>query len=108
MPKYWCTRGSFFMPPSNSTKSCISSISRPCAHLEQVLVELEAAVVLLVLLPLQEILLRCADGAVAQPLGIVAGEDELHRAEEPLVELGLLVGEVADAVADGDGCSSAR
>ncbi len=28
MPKYWCTRGSFLMPPSNSTKSCISSISR--------------------------------------------------------------------------------
>jgi hypothetical protein len=44
-----------------------------------------------------------ADGAVLQTLGIVAGEDELHRAEEPLVELRLLVGEVlADAVADGD------
>ena len=56
-----------------------------------------------VLLPLQEVLLRRADGAVLQPLGIVAGEDELHGAEEPLVELRLLVGEaLADAVADGD------
>ena len=104
MPKYWCTRGSFFTPPSNSTKSCISSISRSLlAHLEQILVQLEAAVVLLVLLPLQEVLLRRADGAVLQPLGVVAGEDELHGAEEPRVELRLLVGEVlADAVADGD------
>ena len=73
------------------------------AHLEQVLVQLEAAVVRFVLLPLQEILLRRADGAVLQALGIVAGEDELHGAEEPLVELGLLVGKVLpDAVADGD------
>ena len=56
-----------------------------------------------VLLPLQEILLRRADGAVLQPLGVVAGEDELHGAEEPRVELRLLVGKaLADAVADGD------
>ena len=75
-PKYWCARGSFFTPPSKSTKSCISSISRSfAAHLEQVLVQLEAAVVRLVLLPLQEVLLRRADGAVLQPLGVVAGED---------------------------------
>ena len=33
MPKYWCARGNFFMPPSNSTKSCISSISRSLAHI---------------------------------------------------------------------------
>ena len=71
------------------------------AHLEQVLVQLEAAVVLLVLLPRQEILLRRADGAVAQPLGVVAGKDELHSAEEPFVELGSLVGDaLADAVAN--------
>ena len=103
-PKYWCTRGSFFTPPSKSTKSCISSISRSLrAHLEQVLVELEAAVVRLVFLPLQEILLRRADRAVLQALGVVAGEDELHRAEEPLVEHRLLVGQaLPDAVADGD------
>ena len=56
-----------------------------------------------VLLPLQEIFLLRADGAVLQPLGVVAGEDELHGAEEPLVELRLLVGEaLPDAVADGD------
>jgi hypothetical protein len=58
------------------------------AHLQQVLVELEAAVVGLVFLPLQEVLLRRADGAVLQPLGVVARKDELHRAEEPGVELG--------------------
>ena len=70
-------------------------------HLEQVLVELEAGVVLLVFLPLQEIFLLRADGAVLQALGVVAGEDELHRAEEPGVELRLLVGQVlADAVAN--------
>ena len=73
------------------------------AHLEQVLVELEAAVVLLVFLPPEKILLRRADRAVLQAFGVVAGEDELHRAEEPLVEFRLLVGEaLADAVADGD------
>ena len=33
MPKYWCTRGSFFTPPSKSTKSCISSISRSFSHI---------------------------------------------------------------------------
>ena len=104
MPKYWCTRGSFFMPPSNSTKSCISSISRSLRHiLSRYLSSLKRLSSCFVLLPLQEILLRGADGAVSQALGIVAGEDELHRAEEPLVELGLLVGEVlADAVADAD------
>ncbi len=79
------------------------------AHLEQVLVQLEAAVVRFVFLPLQEVLLRRADGAVPQPLGVVAGEDELHGGEEPLVELRLLVREaLADAVADARrGCSSA-
>jgi hypothetical protein len=72
------------------------------AHLQQVLVELEAAVVGLVFLPLQEVLLRRADGAVLQPLGVVAREDELHRAEEPGIELWRLVRQVLpDAVADG-------
>ena len=32
-PKYWCARGSFFTPPSKSTKSCISSISRSLRHI---------------------------------------------------------------------------
>ena len=104
MPKYWCTRGSFFTPPSKSTKSCISSISRSLRHiLSRYLSSLKRLLSCLVLLPLEEILLRRADGAVLQPLGVVAGEDELHRAEEPGVELRLLVGEaLADAVADGD------
>jgi hypothetical protein len=52
----------------------------------------EKAVVFFVLLPLEEILLLRADSAVLQALGIVTGEDELHGAEEPLVELGPLVG----------------
>jgi hypothetical protein len=73
------------------------------AHLEQILVQLEAAVVRLVLLPLEEILFRRADGAVLQPLGIVAGKDELHRREEPGIKRRLLVREaLPDAVADGD------
>ena len=42
------------------------------------------------------------DGAILQPFGIVAGKDELHRAEKPLVELRLLVGKIlADAVTNG-------
>ena len=73
------------------------------AHLEQVFVELEAAVVLLVFLPLEEVFLRRADGAVLQAFGVVAGEDELHRGEEPGVGLRLLVGEaLADAIAEAD------
>ena len=31
-PKYWCALGSFLIPPSKSTKSCINSISRSFAH----------------------------------------------------------------------------
>ena len=50
------------------------------AHLEQILVELEARVVRLVFLPLEEILLGRSDRPVAQALGIVPGEDDLHRA----------------------------
>ena len=42
--------------------------------------------------PLDEKLFRRADRAVAQPLGVTAGEQELHRAEKPLVEDLLLVG----------------
>ncbi len=104
MPKYWCARGSFFTPPSKSTKSCISSISRSLSHiLSRYLSSLKRLLSCFVLLPLQEVLLRRADGAVLQPLGVVAGEDELHGAEEPGVELRLLVGEaLPDAVADGD------
>ena len=71
------------------------------AHLEQVLVELEAAVVVFVLLPIEKELFRRADGAVPEALGIVAGKNELHRAEEPGVELRLLIGEIlTDTVAD--------
>ena len=73
------------------------------AHLEQVLVELEAAVVCFVLFPLEEILFLRLDRAVLQSLGIVPGEEELHRAEEPLVEFRALVREaLANAVADGN------
>ena len=68
MPKYWCTRGSFFTPPSKSTKSCISSISRSLSHiLSRYLSSLKRLLSCLVFLPLQEILLRRADGAVLQP-----------------------------------------
>src|SRR6266511_2242028 len=74
---------------------------RLAAQLEQILVQLEARVVLLVFLPLQEVLLFGTDRAVQQPFGIVAREDELHSAEEPFVEFRPLVGDaLADAVAD--------
>jgi hypothetical protein len=77
--------------------------ARFVAQLEQVFVELEAGVVLFVFLPLQEVLLLGADGAVLQPFGVVAGKDKLHGAEEPGIEFGLLVGEtLTDAVANAD------
>ena len=73
------------------------------AHLEQILVQLEAAVVFLVFLPAQEVFFLRANGAIAQPFGVVAGKDELHRREEPGVELRLLVRKIlADAVADAN------
>src|SRR5581483_2677219 len=54
-------------------------------------------------LPLDEMLLLRGDGAVAQALRAVAGEYELHRAEELLVENLLLVGDqLAHAVGDLD------
>ena len=71
------------------------------AQLEQILVQLETAVVLLVFFPLEEVFLRRADGAVLQAFRVVAGKDELHCAEEPGVEIRQLVRQVLpDAVAD--------
>ena len=73
------------------------------AHLQQVLVQLEAAVVCLVFLPGQKELCGCADGAVLHPFGIVARHDQLHGAEEPCVELGLLVRQaLPNAIANAD------
>ena len=73
------------------------------AHLQQIFVQLEAAVVLLVLFPPQKVFLRRPHSAVLQALRVVAGEDELHCAKESLIELGLLIGKaLADAVADAD------
>src|SRR4051794_24480101 len=73
------------------------------AHLEKVLVQLETAVVGFVLFPPKKELLGCPDAAVLQPLGVVTGKDELNRAEEPSIELGLLVREIlADAVTNSD------
>ena len=73
------------------------------AHLQQILIKLKAAVVLLIFFPFEEILLFGSDGTVAQPFGIIAGEYNLDCGEEPLVELFLLVGkQLADAVANGD------
>ena len=75
-------------------------------HLQEVLVQLVAAVVLFVLLPPEEIFLLCADGAVFQPVRVIACKYELHCGKEPLVELGLLIGkELTDAVADRDGAA---
>ena len=73
------------------------------AHLEQVLVELGARIIVLVFLPPQEVLLFGLDGPEGQTLGVVSGENELDGPEEPLVEFGSLVGQVLpDAVPDGD------
>src|SRR5947209_996898 len=73
------------------------------AHLQKILVELKVRVVRLVLLPFEEIILGRSDRPITQALGIVAGEDDLHRTKKPAVELRLLIGEqLPDAVAYGD------
>src|ERR1019366_6235829 len=73
------------------------------AHLQQIFVQLEAAVVLLVLFPPQKVFLRRPHSAILQALGVVAGKNELHCAKEALIELRLLVGKaLPDAVADAD------
>ena len=64
------------------------------AQLAQILVQLVAAVVGLVFLPGQKVFGRRANGAVLQPFGIIARQNQLHGAEKPLVKLRLLVGEV--------------
>ena len=71
------------------------------AELEQVFVQFEAGVVFFVFLPLEEVFFLGADGSVLQSFAVVAGKDELHGAEEPLVEFRLLIGQVlTNAVAD--------
>lgn len=95
------------MPPSNSPKSWISSIRRRFSHsLSRSLSSLKrlssASSFHLVLLPLEELVLRRFDGAVLQALRNAAGEDDLDGGEEPGVELLLGVGEqLPDAVTDG-------
>ena len=64
------------------------------AQLAQILVQLVAAVVRLVFLPRQKVFGGRANGAVLQPFGVIARQNQLHRAEKPLVKLRLLVGEV--------------
>ena len=67
--------------------------------LDQVFVELEAAVIGFIFLPAEEVLLWRLDGPVAQPFRIVASQHELIGGEEPGVEFRLLIGQVlADAI----------
>src|SRR5690606_15906303 len=73
------------------------------AELRKILVELVAVVLLLVLLPLQEVFRLRADSPVLQPLGVIAGKNELDRGEEPFIELRPLIGKaLAEALADAD------
>ena len=52
---------------------------------------------------MEEVLFLSFDRAVLEPLRIVTCEDELNRAEKPLVELGLLVRKaLADSLSDRD------
>jgi hypothetical protein len=100
-PKYWCARQ--LLHAAAEQHEVVDQLQQPAllAQLEQILVQLEAAVVRLVLLPLQEVLFRRADGAILQPLRVVAGKQDLDGGEEPLVECLLLVGEqLPNTVAD--------
>ena len=101
-PKYWCARGNFFTPPSKSTKSCISSISRSLRHiLSRYLSSLRRLLSSSSSFHLRKNFSGVPMVPYRKPLGVVAGENELNRAEEPSVELRLLIREVlTDAVAD--------
>ena len=73
--------------------------ARLVAELEQVPVEQVGSHWAAVFLPGQVILLRRLDGAVAQPLGVVARHHQLHGGEEGLDEVLLLVVQIlADAL----------
>jgi len=79
-------------PPSNSTKSCINSISRSLAQIfRRYLSNLKRLVVLLVLFHLRKYFSGVPQCRIAG-LRVVAGQDELHCAKESLIELGLLIG----------------
>ena len=78
-------------------------LQQPClgTHFAQVLVQLKAGVAGLVLFPLEEKLLLCADAAVLQALGVVTGQHKLHSAEKPGIELRRLVRQaLANALAN--------
>ena len=90
---------------SKSTKSWTSSRKRTgLEHLQQVLIEFVALICRLVFLPLQEPFVGGTDRPVAQPLGIVTGQDELDGGEKIFDERRLLVtNALPDAVAEADG-----
>ena len=90
--------------PAIEDHEVVQQLDEPifAAHLEQILVELEARVVVLVLFPLEEHLLLRADCSVTHPLRIIPGKHDLDSGEEPFVEHLLLVGkQLPDAVTDG-------
>src|SRR5713101_4129632 len=91
--------------PAIEEDEIVEQLDKPLfvADFEQILVELEARVVLFIFLPFQEIFLGCSDCSVAQTFGIVSGENDLHRAEEPAVEAILLIGKnLQESGADRD------
>ena len=101
-PKYWLWRQAFFVPASKTMKSWTISSSRslrqscPNSRSKRVVARRRQGIGFL---PAEPVLLRRLDQAVAQPLGFVAGHDELDRGEERPDELLLLVVEVlADAL----------
>lgn len=67
-----------FLDAAIEQHEIIHQLDQPlfAAHFQQILVQLEATIVLLVFLPFEEILFRRTDAAVLQPLGVVAREDE--------------------------------
>ena len=90
------------MPASKTMKSWISSRKRALPQ-SWISARSSGFSTALVFLPGQVILLRRLDGAVAQALGVVARHHQLHRREEGLDELLLLVVEVlADALGHRD------
>ena len=112
-PKYWLGRHILRTPWSKTVKSWTSSSSRrlssicdgraverivePCALRLDLIAD--SARNVLGQLPLQPVLLRREDRRVAQALGVVAGQRQLHGREERADEVGLLVTEgLADAV----------
>ena len=84
------------LDPRIKEHKIVQQLNKPLlvAHLQQILIQLEARVIFLILLPLEVILFRRPNGAVLESLTVIPRKEILHRAVEPLIEFLGLVGNI--------------